>query len=201
MTEMITKVTDSFDATRTHIASKLRQARKSAGHSLDGLAERAGVSKGALVQLEQGQGNPSVAILCRVAAALEISLADLVAADPADGASPTPFDPENSGRIVWRGLHSGTARLVIGTAGPDMVELWEWQMYPDEYHESVAHSEGAREILLTHSGKLGVSAGAWKGTVGAGQGLLLTADVAHSYWCEGRKPVRFRMYVSERPSR
>ena len=46
--------------------------------SLDELSRRAGVSKGMLVEIEKGSANPSIAILCKLAAALGLSVADIV---------------------------------------------------------------------------------------------------------------------------
>lgn len=37
--------------------------------TLDELSRRSGVSKGMLVEIEKGEANPSIAILCKVAAA------------------------------------------------------------------------------------------------------------------------------------
>lgn len=197
MTEKNTIVTDSFQATLATISRKLREVRKSVNLSLDDLSARSGVSKGSLVKLEGGQGNPGVAVLCQVAAALGISLADLV--EHSSDSVPTGFDPAG-GRVVWRGKNGGWARLVVGTPGPEMVELWEWELCPAERYEASAHSRGTRELILATRGKLGVSVGSWKGAIRSGQGVLITTDVEHSYWCEGSKPVRFRMFVAEWPA-
>lgn len=46
--------------------------------SLDELSRRAGVSKGALVEIEGCRANPSIALLCRLAVAMGVSVADFV---------------------------------------------------------------------------------------------------------------------------
>ncbi|WP_251268452.1 helix-turn-helix domain-containing protein, partial [Enterobacter hormaechei] len=46
--------------------------------SLDELSRRAGVSKGMLVDIEACRANPSIALLCRLASALGVSVADFV---------------------------------------------------------------------------------------------------------------------------
>lgn len=190
-------MTDPFDTTIAAIARKLHAARGASNLSLDQLAKRSGVSKGSLVKLEQGQGNPSIAVLCQVASALGISLADLVS----HSVQPEPvlFDPA-AGKVLWQGPYGGSARLVAGTAGSDMVELWEWKMRPNERYDAAAHSKGTKEMVVVQSGKLGFSVGTSKVIVPAGGGLLATTDLPHSYWCEGARSVRFQMFVSERPS-
>jgi DNA-binding XRE family transcriptional regulator len=46
--------------------------------SLDELSRRAGVSKGMLVEIEKSLANPSIAMLCKIAAAMGVSVADIV---------------------------------------------------------------------------------------------------------------------------
>ena len=191
-------LTDPLEPALETIASTVRGRRRAKNLSLEALATLSGVSKGSLVKLEQRQGNPSIAVLCQVAAALGVSLADLLHATPRE--TPIEFDPAG-GKIVWRGKHGGTGRLIAGTPGPHMLELWDWEMRPAERHDAPAHSSGTQEIILVTSGQLGVSTGNWSGVVRQGRGLLVTTDVAHAYWCAGKRTVRFRLCVSEFPGR
>ena len=57
---------------------RVREARERRGMSRRALSESAGVSERYLAQLEGGEGNASVVLLRRVAAALSVSLTDLV---------------------------------------------------------------------------------------------------------------------------
>lgn len=60
------------------IAMRLREVRKKQKLSLDELARRSGVSKGMVVEIENCNANPSIAILCKISAALGLSVADVV---------------------------------------------------------------------------------------------------------------------------
>src|SRR5258706_14585950 len=60
------------------VARNLADFRRRRGLSLEQLAQRSGVSKGMLVQIEQGRTNPSIATLCRVANALGVAVAPFV---------------------------------------------------------------------------------------------------------------------------
>src|SRR3712207_4973617 len=60
------------------VARKLRALRAARAWSLDTVAARAGLSKGVLVALEQGGGNPNLGTLIRLSDAFGISLAKLV---------------------------------------------------------------------------------------------------------------------------
>lgn len=66
------------DATLETVARNVRTARTAAGLSLDGLATRADVSKGALVALEGARGNPNLTTLVRLADALGRSVSSLM---------------------------------------------------------------------------------------------------------------------------
>src|SRR5881227_4440491 len=66
------------DATLEVVARNTRAARAAAGLSLDALAARAEVSKGALVALEGARGNPNFTTLVRLADALGRSVSSLM---------------------------------------------------------------------------------------------------------------------------
>jgi transcriptional regulator with XRE-family HTH domain len=64
------------------LAARLRQFRESKGLSLDELATRAKISKTYLWELEKdtaGEKKPSADVLLRIAAALSVTIADLLA--------------------------------------------------------------------------------------------------------------------------
>ncbi|MFX8512274.1 helix-turn-helix transcriptional regulator, partial [Acinetobacter baumannii] len=90
-------------------------ARGRRGLTLDQLSAAAGVSKGMLVQMEQGRTNPSLATLLRLSASLGLPLARLVevAETPQVRIVRGPEAP-----ILWRGPQGGTGRLLGGTDAP-----------------------------------------------------------------------------------
>ena len=176
------------------IAKRVAAFRKREQLSLDQLAQRAGVSKGALAGLEKGKGNPSIALLCQTAAALRVSVADLLDESPSHNAE--QFELED-GKVLWKGPNGGTARLIFGTRGPLMLELWEWQMFPSERYQAKAHSPGTKEILYPLQGFLGAESNGTALEVRKGQGVFLETDVSHAYYCVGSRPVRFQMIVVE----
>ena len=60
------------------VAGNLRRLRDAAGLSLAALAERSGVAKGTISELERGRGNPTIETLFALAYALDATLADFV---------------------------------------------------------------------------------------------------------------------------
>jgi transcriptional regulator with XRE-family HTH domain len=176
------------------VSSRIRDRRRDQRLSLDRLAVLAGVSKGMLVQIEQGQANPSIATLCKVAAALGASVADLV---QVAGRHPAEVMPAASPRLLWRGPKGGSATLLVGTAGPDMLELWSWELRPGERYDAPAHPEGTQELLHVERGRLALAFGEVSYVIETGGSAVAQTDRPHAYACDGKRPAQFTMVVAE----
>ena len=108
------------------VGRRVRESRSALGLTLDQLAERSGVSRRMIVNVEAGTSNASIATLLRLATALHVSLADLVV-DAPDGERVVVS--EATGREpLWRGAAGGSAVLVSAATTPDMLELWDWTL-------------------------------------------------------------------------
>lgn len=77
------RLESSVGALISEVGSRVLAARKSNRYSRRELSERSGVSTRYLVQLEAGEGNISIGLLQRVAAALNLSIESLVSSDDA----------------------------------------------------------------------------------------------------------------------
>ena len=180
------------------VSGRVRELRRERRLSLEGLSARAGVSKGMIVQIEKGESNPSIATLCKVGAALGVSVADLV---NASGQQPIEVVPAGPPRLLWRGAKGGTATFLVGSSGPDMLELWIWQMRPGERYQAQAHPAGTLELISVEQGALSIAFGEMRYEIGAGASVVAHTDRPHAYACVGRQPVRFIMVVAEWHSR
>jgi transcriptional regulator with XRE-family HTH domain/mannose-6-phosphate isomerase-like protein (cupin superfamily) len=176
------------------VSSRIRQRRGERNLSLDKLASLAGVSKGLLVQIESGRANPSIATLCKVAAALGASVADLV---QVSGQHPAEVLPAGAPRLLWRGPRGGSATLLVGSAGPDMLELWSWVLRPGERYDAPAHPHGTEELIHVVRGRLALAFGEVRYVIDSGGSAVAHTDRPHAYACEGKKPVEFTMVVAE----
>lgn len=197
MTDKVNILTDAgADIARVSlaVATRIRSWRKEKKLSLDELSRRAGVSKGMLVEIEKGTANPSIALLCKLAAALGISVAEIVnvASDPMVQVIEAAAIP-----VLWQGERGGSARLLAGSAGPDMIELWRWEMYPGERFTSPGHPSGTFELLHVESGTLTLRVEETLTQVAAGASAVARTEAAHSYANEGEGPLRFTMTVAE----
>lgn len=184
------------DAMAMAMAKRICSLRKAHDFTFDELAKRAGVSKGTLVQIEQERGNPSISTLCRLAATLGVSVADLVT--PANAArSRVSVISKGGARRLWTGPNGGSAVLLAGTTGPDMLEVWQWDLRPGERYESSRHGRGTRELIHVTRGKLLLDVDGACTLIASGGTAIALTDQAHAYANPGTSPVRFFMTVHE----
>src|SRR5690349_8416226 len=95
---METASTDAQDA-HTRLAARLRGLRAERGLTLDGLAERAAVSRSMISLIERGESSPTAAVLDRLAGGLGVTLASLFADEPRADASPVS---RRADQPTWR---------------------------------------------------------------------------------------------------
>lgn len=177
------------------IASRVGVLRREQKLSLDGLAKLAGLSKGTVVALEQGKANPSIGVLCRVAAAFSISVSDLVSG-PMTGGSNKSIE-RTKRNILWTTAKGSEARLLASTSGRTMFELWSWIIKPGDGSHADAHSPGTRELISVEQGSLRITVGTETLTLNAGESARLITDQPHSYVAAGNEPAIFTMAVLE----
>ena len=182
------------DAVGAAVARNLVDLRRRRGLSLEQLAQQSGVSKGMLVQIEQGRTNPSIATLCRVANALGVAVARFVEV----GEAPTVrLVRAAEAPVLWRGADDGFARLLVGSDAPDCVELWEWRIAPGDAFAGEAHPAGTRELLHVLEGDLDLEIGQGRQRVGTGDSVIFRADRPHRYANAGAALLRLIMVVAE----
>ncbi|HAT3728608.1 TPA: helix-turn-helix domain-containing protein [Serratia marcescens] len=176
------------------VSHRIKQQRKSQKLSQDELSRRAGVSKGMLVEIEKGSANPSIAILCKLAAALGLSVADIVNVTRA----PAAYLIESQDiPTLWHGDRGGSARLLAGTRGPNMIELWRWEMAPGEAYTSSGHPAGTFELLHIEQGVLSLAVEQTELRITPGCSAVARTDGPHRYTNEGEDTLIFTMTVAE----
>jgi transcriptional regulator with XRE-family HTH domain len=176
------------------IGARVKRERQTRQWTLDQLAEAAGVSRRAVVNVEQGAANPSVGTLLRISDALGIGLPTLV--EPPEP-RPVKVTRAGEGAVLWTGRAGGRGVLVVGTEAPDVVELWDWALEPGDRQESEAHSVGTKELVQVQQGTVAINVGDQHVVLKAGDALAFPGDVMHSYANEWRKPARFSLAVFE----
>ncbi|HFS5791293.1 TPA: helix-turn-helix domain-containing protein [Citrobacter werkmanii] len=200
MTKKVNLMTDAgadVSTVNEAVSQRIKQYRKQKKMSLDELSRQANVSKGALVEIEGCKANPSIALLCRLAAAMGVSVADFVDV----GTKPTVhLIAEGEIPELWKGDKGGRARLLAGSGGPDMTELWMWEMQPGEKFASPGHSTGTLELFYVQTGTLTLGVQDHLYLVNSGCAATARTDVPHFYENRGESPLIFIMTVNEKAS-
>jgi quercetin dioxygenase-like cupin family protein len=193
MTVAYDETTVMNDAALETVARNVRAARAAAGLSLDALAARAEVSKGALVALEGARGNPNLTTLVRLADALGRSVSSLME-DPREEPAVVVVAADEVAPL-WTGPSGGTARLLLTNPRPAPVEVWRWRLHPGERHDSHAHPAGVTETVSVLRGDLRLVLGDATHRLRAGDTTVFASDVPHAYAGSGRGPCDFLMTV------
>ncbi|WP_354643548.1 helix-turn-helix domain-containing protein [Kitasatospora camelliae] len=180
------------------LARNLRRLRAERGHTLDALAARSGVSRGMVVQIEQGRTNPSVGTVVRLADALGVSIARLL---DYDATSAVRIVPAEEAVQLWTGPQGGNGVLQGGVEAPGPLELWSWRMLPGERYDSEAHPAGTTEIVRVDEGELTLSLDGRDHLVPTGSTASFDAGAAHGYRNDGATPLRLTLVVSVPPPR
>jgi len=147
-----------------------------------------------VINVEQGAANPSVAILLRLSDALGIGLPALV--EP-PRPRPVKVTRAGEGAVLWSSPTGGRGMLVAGTQPPDVVELWDWTLFPADTHDSEAHAPGTKELLQVQQGEVTVTVAGEQTSLVVGDAITFDGDLAHAYTNPGDHPARFVLAVYE----
>ncbi|GFE66101.1 helix-turn-helix domain-containing protein [Litoreibacter roseus] len=166
------------------IAGLIRDARKSAGLTLEQLAAISGVSRSMLSAIERNAANPTFAVVWSLAAALKL---DLSALDGGRDTAPVIEHVHNQSaptRLTADGL------CQIAMLNPKNANL------PVEWHklslktggvlQSRAHARGTMEHLTCFTGALSVTIGENTVSAGSGDTLRYRADTEHTITNEAK---------------
>lgn len=186
------------DATRPNggaplevIAAALRRERDRAGLSLSAVAQRAGIAKSTLSQLESGAGNPSVETLWALGVALDVPFSQLV--DPVRPAVRIIRAGEGTTIRSDHADYSGTL-LSASTPGARR-DLYILTMEPGSRRDAEPHMAGSIEHLTVSSGRLRTGPTSDPIELGAGDYATFPGDVPHFY--EALEPGTWVVHIAE----
>ncbi|MCB1956143.1 MAG: helix-turn-helix transcriptional regulator [Rhodocyclaceae bacterium] len=182
-----------MEDTRHHLADTLRQMRRQRGWSLDVAAERTGVSKAMLGQIERGESSPTVATLWKIAGGFETSLSSLLV-PPA----PPCGEPEVRRAEALRRRPADGEMLVapLFPFDPHLgFELFELTLPPGYLRHSEPHEPGVTEHVLVVAGQMQVCIDDRWIDLAAGEAIRFAADRPHGYRNEAREPAVFHNLI------
>jgi transcriptional regulator with XRE-family HTH domain len=161
------------------LGRNLRRLRTQRGHSLERLAKLSGVSRAMLGQIETGKSTPTISLLWKVATALDIPFATLLAAEPTSGTVLLRCD---EAKVLSSSDGRFTSRALFPFDGERRVEFYELRLAPNHREDADAHARGTKENLLVAKGTIEITSGRERPvTLAEGDAILFEADVTHSY--------------------
>ncbi|MGL3198811.1 MULTISPECIES: helix-turn-helix domain-containing protein [Curtobacterium] len=171
-----------------HVGANLRRLRSGAGLSQAALAERSGVSRRTIINLEAGDANVGLTTLDQLAGALGSSFTDLVAAPSAPRAS--------INAVAWRS-GPGTATLLGSAPARDEAQLWSWTLGPGQTYQAEPDPDGWSEMLVVTAGRLVVAQEDQTVELRRGDHAIYSSSQRYSYRNVGDEPAAFiRVVVS-----
>jgi len=162
------------DAIASYIAQNIKQLRQSRNLSQEQLSRLSGVPRPTWSNLESGTANPTVSVLTKVAAALQVPVVELISAPTALA----KFYPSNTIPKQRRG------GVVIRKLLPDHVqglELDRMEFAPYSQMTGTPHRLGTREYLACESGQVELIVSGEKYELSAGDVVVFRGDQKHLY--------------------
>jgi len=161
--------------TASHLARNLVSLRHTRSLTQDGLAKTAGVPRSTIANLESGDGNPSLAVLVKVAGALGVPIDELLAS-PRAMVRRWPAD-EVASRTKGRGVH---IRALVPEPVPDeMMEVMDFA--PGAVMGGTPHLPGTREFFTCLDGRVNLMVAGERYELATGDVLAFPGNLPHSY--------------------
>jgi transcriptional regulator with XRE-family HTH domain len=156
---------DHFRAERHRLGAQIRELRHQQGLTSRQLAKRAGVSASMISQLENGHIDASVVTLRRIAASLDVPIADFFLDrndDETTEETRQAEEPESLARIVRadqrKRLQIPQSNFTFELLSPDLqgsIEFVWFELEPGQpQEESMAHRVGGEEYVLVLQGTM-----------------------------------------------
>lgn len=161
------------------IGSNIQQMRKEQGLTLEGLAERSGVSKAMLSQIESDKVNPTVLTIWKIARGLEVELDAILkgSSEPV-----RRFASTRGSEVVTLDTSETGPHLKVFSplSMAEDLEIYQLTFDPETELVSGPHAPRAEEFITVLSGKVVISAGKKEAELSAGDFISYHADVDHT---------------------
>jgi len=157
-----------------NLAANLRRLREARGLSQRAIAQLSGIPRPTWGSLEAGSANPTLAVLSRAAAALQVSIEELIG-------------PPRTAARLFRDAEQRTqkrqgARLrpLLPEAIPGL-EISRLELAPGGRLTGIPHTPGTREYLTCVSGRIELVASGERWQLEPGDALVFRGDQGHGY--------------------
>lgn len=161
-------------ALAANLSRNLRQLRELRGCTQARLSTLAGVPRPTIAALEAGGSNPTLAVLCQLAAGLQVTIEELI--------SP----PRHMGRLYKaaelprRDNRGVELRQMVPDAIPG-ITLERMAFPPGARITGVPHPPGSREYLICETGSVTLTTESQRWVLEAGDVVVYRGDQSHGY--------------------
>lgn len=159
----------------SHLARNLISLRHTRALTQEALAKAAGLPRSTIANLESGAGNPSLTVLVKVAAALDVPMDELLAAPRAKVRKWSAADV--AAQLRGRGV---TVRALVPEPVPqEMLSVMEFE--PEAVMGGTPHLPGTREFFTCLDGRVALFVAGDRHELAAGDVLAFPGNLPHSY--------------------
>jgi transcriptional regulator with XRE-family HTH domain len=167
------------DRVGERIAGNIRRLRETRGMTQAQMAKVSGMPRATWTNLESGAANPTVSVLRRAAAALQVSIEELLSSPRAE----CEFFPKGSLPVRAPGQAKVTKLLPHAIPGMEMDRI---EIAPGGRMPGVPHTPGTREYLTCETGTIVLVAAGETWRLAPGDVVSFRGDQRHSYANPGR---------------
>jgi transcriptional regulator with XRE-family HTH domain len=163
-----------MDDSRANLAANVRRLREMRGLSQQRMAGLSGIPRPTWASLESGSANPTLAVLSRAAAALQVSIEELI------GAPRTAARLVRAASVQERKRRGGVLRPLVPESIPGL-DISRMELVPGGRLTGIPHTPGTREYLTCERGSIELVASGEHWELEAGDALVFRGDQRHSY--------------------
>jgi len=157
-----------------HLAANVRRLREARGLSQLQMATLSGLPRPTWASLESGSANPTLAVLSRAAAALQVSIEELI------GPPRTAARLFAAGEIRAKRRQGAILRPLLPEAIPGL-DIARMELVAGGTLAGIPHTPGTREYLTCIAGRIELVASGERWQLGPGDALVFRGDQRHSY--------------------
>ncbi|HVV82192.1 MAG TPA: XRE family transcriptional regulator [Kofleriaceae bacterium] len=164
-----------------HLADNIRSVREARGLSQAQIARAAGIPRATWTHLESGAANPTLAVLVKVADALQVRVDELLAAPR------RPVRHLTAAALPTRRRGDVTIRKLLPESLPGL-DLERMELPPGARMAGVPHTPGTREYLTCERGTVELAVAGERYRLATGDVVTFKGDQRHGYHNPGSEP-------------
>jgi transcriptional regulator with XRE-family HTH domain len=159
------------------MSEKVKSRRKKLGLTLKALAERVGCTDAYVSQIETGKAVPSISVLKKIAAALDVQVRDLLSDE--QNQDKIFLSKEERTQIIYPGSHIFAELLVSKISNKAMEPLYK--VVPIGCGSAKDHRHIGEEFGYVLKGKLELKVGDQVRVLESGDSFYFSSTLPHSY--------------------